>query len=144
MQLLTPVAHYMYSCIKHLSITWSLLGQFKMGAFWNGFPSTDHTFTVFFFSATWNDQNCKSNELYLFWNVLYFLPLKKKINYPTPPKVSHVRSVALEIQLGHRLQEFLLSFLCSQLQHFLWVACVQLRLADGFHLRTKHNVTKWW
>lgn len=42
--------------------------------------------------------------------------------------------LVLKVQFGHRLQELLLSFLRSQLQHFLWVAGVELRLSDRFYL----------
>lgn len=39
-----------------------------------------------------------------------------------------------EVELGHGLQEPLLPLVSGELQNFLWVAAVQLRLADGFHL----------
>lgn len=57
-----------------------------------------------FFSTTSNYQNCKSNQLYLFLKCTVFSTReKKKINIPTPTKVSHLHSVALKVQLGHHL-----------------------------------------
>lgn len=82
---------------------------------------------------------------------MYFY-CKIKYTFPTLPTVqgSFFPPSLLEIQFGHCLQESLLPFLCSQLQNFLWVTGVQLRLSDRFYLREtwrlkdyKLEITLW-
>lgn len=70
------------------------------------------------------------NYIYL---EVYFLR-QNKISSPTPPSKKSDKCL-LEVQFGHGLQESLLPFLCSQLQHFLRVAGVQLCLSDRFYLK---------
>lgn len=71
---------------------------------------------------------------------VYFLPQNKNVHSQPPPCLTVVHMSLLEIQFGHRLQEPLLSFLCSQLQHFLWVAGVQLGLSDRFYLKKSEEL----
>lgn len=61
------------ACTAALNLSALTLGQFKMGGRGGHFEVAlqltcihSEYYTVFFFSITSNDQNCKSNQLYLF------------------------------------------------------------------------------
>ena len=99
------------------------------------------SWTTFFQKIT----NVQMSCIYL---EVYFLPQNKKYTPPPPPHPecpAVVCSRLLEIQFCHRLQESLLPLLSRQLQHFLWVTGVQLRLSDRLYLRReRERLRKPW